>query len=46
MRERNKELEEMDYVELDVTESMSIIEDGAFHSIIDKGTLDCVVCAE
>ena len=36
----------MEYVEMDVTEQIELGEDSFFNCIIDKGTLDCVLCNE
>ena len=46
MRERNGHLEEMDYVEMDLTEPLDILDSESFTCIIDKGTLDCVACSD
>ena len=36
----------MEYVEMDVTENIELGEDSFFNCIIDKGTLDCILCNE
>ena len=46
MRERNAHLDEMDYVEMDLTEPLDILDSESFTCIIDKGTLDCVACSD
>ena len=45
MRERNAQLEEMDYVEMDLTEPLDILDSESFSCIVDKGTFDCVTCS-
>ena len=46
MTQRHKNFEHMEYVEMDVTEPIELGEDSFFNCIIDKGTLDCVLCTE
>ncbi len=46
MRERNAHLDEMDYVEMDLTEPLDILDSESFTCIVDKGTLDCVACSD
>ena len=45
MQERHKMYEEMDYVEMDICDPL-VIEEDSFNFIIDKGCLDCIICAE
>lgn len=45
MRDRCAHLEEMDFVEMDITEPQDILDSDSFTCIIDKGTLDCVACS-
>ncbi|CAI2379382.1 unnamed protein product [Moneuplotes crassus] len=40
----NESYEEMDYVELDICEPMEVIDNDSFDMIIDKATLDAVLC--
>ncbi|CDW83345.1 protein kinase domain protein [Stylonychia lemnae] len=46
MKERNSHLDDMDYVEMDLTEPMDLLDSDSFTCIIDKGTLDSVACSE
>jgi len=46
MRERNAELDEMDYVEMDLTQPLDILDSESFTVVIDKGTFDCVACSD
>ncbi|TNV75769.1 hypothetical protein FGO68_gene4145 [Halteria grandinella] len=46
MKERNAHMEEMDYVEMDITEPLDILDSESFTLILDKGCLDCVACSQ
>jgi|LauGreDrversion4_2_1035121.scaffolds.fasta_scaffold85516_3 ubiquinone/menaquinone biosynthesis C-methylase UbiE len=46
MRERNADLDEMDYVEMDLTQPLDILDSESFTVIIDKATFDCVACSD
>ena len=46
MTEKHKKLEEIEYTELDITKTDSGVEPESFHIVIDKGTLDSLVCCE
>ncbi len=39
-------MEEMDYVQMDITSDQTQIAADSFNCIIDKGTLDSIVCSE
>lgn len=48
MRERHEQtMEDMDYVEMDITEGgLEILDSESFTMIIDKACLDCVACTD
>lgn len=44
-KERNKERQTLSWATMDVTKKLEF-PDGTFHVVIDKGTLDCILCGE
>lgn len=46
MREKNAHYDEMDYVEMDLSQPLDILDSDSFTCVIDKGTLDCVACSD
>lgn len=44
MKEKHRQMDEMDYVELDVASSSLDIAEESFNCIVDKATLDSVAC--
>lgn len=46
MRERHAELEEMDYVDMDLTQPLDILDSDSFTMVLDKATFDCIACSD
>ena len=46
MKEKHHKMEEMDYVQMDITNDQTQIAADSFNCIIDKGTLDSIVCSD
>jgi hypothetical protein len=46
MKQKYEDLDDMDYVEMDIAKPIEILDSDSFSCIIDKGCLDSVACSD